>query len=45
MPLIKVGRKGWKFGNKGKVYRGKAGRALALRQGRAIEASKAKRGK
>jgi len=36
---------GHKFGNKGKCYKGKGSKAKAARQGRAIKASQAKRGK
>ena len=36
---------GYKYGNTGKCYKGKGGRAKAAKQGRAIEASKARRGK
>jgi len=36
---------GHKYGNTGKCYKGKGSRAKAARQGRAIEASKSKRGR
>lgn len=39
MPVKKV-KGGYKYGTKGKVYRS---RAMAARQGRAIEASKSRR--
>ena len=41
MPIKRV-KGGFKWGNKGKVYKGKK---RALKQGRAIEISKKKRGK
>lgn len=41
MPVQRV-KSGYRWGQKGKVYKSKA---LALRQGRAIKASQAKRGK
>jgi hypothetical protein len=44
MPLRKI-RGGWKFGNAGKLYKGKGAKAKAARQGRAIEWSKHKKGK
>lgn len=43
MPLMgcqKDKNKGYKFGSSGKCYTGKGARAKAMRQGRAIEASK-----
>jgi len=43
MPLMRCtvnGKAGWKFGASGKCYAGKAGKAKAALQGRAIEASK-----
>jgi hypothetical protein len=45
MPVRKVGKRAFKFGSKGKVYKGKGAKAKAKRQGRAIHASKARRGK
>jgi hypothetical protein len=42
MPIRKV-KGGFKFGIRGKLYRGPGARAKAARQGRAIEASKARR--
>jgi hypothetical protein len=44
MPVEKVAG-GFRYGSKGKVYRGKGARAKAKRQGRAIEASKARQGR
>ena len=38
MPVRKVGS-GYKWGSKGKLYRGKGAKAKAARQGRAIRAS------
>lgn len=43
MPLKrcqKDGKKGWKWGDSGKCYTGKDGKAKAQRQARAIEANK-----
>lgn len=45
MPVKKVGKQKFKFGSKGKVYKGKGAKARAKRQGRAIKASQARRGK
>lgn len=48
MPIQKCssgGKSGYKYGETGKCYTGKGARAKAARQGRAIEASKARRGK
>ena len=39
MPIRKV-KGGYKFGKRGKVYRGKGAKARARRQGRAIYAKK-----
>ncbi len=36
---------GHKYGTKGKLYKGKGSKAKAARQGRAIKASQARRGK
>ena len=44
MPVRRSGG-GYKYGSKGKLYKGKGARAKAARQGRAIEASKARRRK
>ena len=41
MPIKKCGS-GYKYGDTGKCYKGKGARAKAARQGRAIEASKAR---
>ncbi len=41
MPTEKVGT-GYRYGKGGKVYRGKGAKAKADRQGRAIQASKAR---
>lgn len=44
MPLERCtegGKAGWRWGKSGKCYTGKLGKAKAMRQGRAIEASKA----
>lgn len=43
MSPVKKSGGGYKFGNKGKVYRGKGAKAKAARQGRAIKASQARR--
>ncbi len=42
MPVRKTGG-GYKYGSRGKLYKGKGARAKAARQGRAISASKARR--
>lgn len=42
MPVRKVGS-GYKYGQSGKTYTGKGAKAKAARQGRAIQASKARR--
>jgi hypothetical protein len=42
MPIIKSGG-GYKFGKKGKLYKGKGAKAKAAKQGRAIKASQARR--
>lgn len=39
MPVRRV-KGGYRYGSKGKLYRGKGAKAKAARQGRAIEASK-----
>lgn len=44
MPVKKVGD-GYKYGSSGKKYTGPGAKAKAAKQGRAIEASKAKRKK
>jgi len=45
MPVRKVGKNCYKYGTKGKKYCGSGARAKAARQGRAIQASKARRKK
>jgi len=48
MPLMKCvrqGKPGWKFGKLGFCFTGLNAKAKALRQGRAIEASKAEKEK
>jgi hypothetical protein len=42
MPVRKA-KGGYRYGSKGKVYRGKGAKSKAAKQGRAIQASKAKR--
>ena len=42
MPVKKSGG-GYKYGSKGKTYRGKGAAAKAAKQGRAVKASQAKR--
>lgn len=44
MPVRKAGG-GYRYGTKGKVYRGKGAKAKAARQGRAIRASQHRRGR
>jgi hypothetical protein len=44
MPTRRSGG-GYKYGTKGKTYKGKGAKAKADRQGRAIQASKARRKK
>lgn len=44
MPVRKSGG-GYKYGSKGKTYKGKGAKAKAAKQGRAIKASQARRGK
>lgn len=44
MPVRKS-RGGYQYGKHGKVYKGKGAKAKAARQGRAIKASQARRGK
>ena len=39
----KNGKKGWKWGDKGKCYTGKDAKAKAAKQGRAIKASQNKK--
>jgi hypothetical protein len=43
MPVRKSGS-GYKYGNKGKTYHGKGAKAKAAKQGRAIQASKHRKG-
>lgn len=43
MPVRKVGKGCYKYGSKGKKYCGKGAKAKAVRQGRAIQASKRKK--
>jgi hypothetical protein len=45
MPVRKVPGGGYRWGATGKVYRGKGAKAKAARQGRAVKASQARRGK
>lgn len=42
MPVRKHGG-GFKYGNKGKLYKGKGAKGKAAKQGRAIQASKKRR--
>jgi hypothetical protein len=42
MPVKKSGG-GYKYGNKGKLYKGKGAKAKAAKQGRAIRASQARK--
>lgn len=42
MPVKKSGG-GYKYGSKGKLYKGKGAKAKAAKQGRAIQASKKRR--
>jgi hypothetical protein len=44
MPVRKA-KGGYRWGKSGKVYRGKGAKARAARQGRAVKASQARRGK
>jgi hypothetical protein len=44
MPVRKA-KGGYRYGSSGKVYRGKGAKAKAAKQGRAIKASQARRGK
>jgi hypothetical protein len=44
MPVRKA-KGGYRWGKSGKVYRGKGAKAKAARQGRAVKASQARRGK
>ena len=43
--ITKKGKAGYKYVSSGKCYPGKSGKARAAAQGRAIEASKARKGK
>ena len=43
MPVRKV-KGGYRYGTKGKLYKGKGAKAKAARQGRAIKANTRKRG-
>lgn len=45
MPVRNVGGGCYRYGTKGKKYCGKGAKAKAARQGRAIRASQARRGK
>jgi hypothetical protein len=40
---VQKAKGGYRFGAKGKVYRGKGAKAKAVKQGKAIHASKSKR--
>ena len=42
MPVHKVGKNCYKYGESGKKYCGKGAKAKALKQGRAIQANKKK---
>jgi len=44
MPVKRV-KGGYRWGNHGKIYRGRGAKAKALRQGRAIKASQTRRKK
>ena len=44
-PCQSGGKSGWKWGKNGKCYTGKGAKARAARQGRAVEASKARKRK
>lgn len=44
MPVRKV-KGGYRYGKKGKLYKGRGAKAKAARQGRAIKASQARRKK
>lgn len=44
-PCSRGGKKGYKYGSRGKCYVGKGARAKAARQGRAIKSSQARQGK
>lgn len=44
MPVRKV-KGGYRYGTKGKLYKGRGAKAKAARQGRAIKASQSKRKK
>jgi hypothetical protein len=43
MPVKRTKGGGYKYGSKGKTYHGKSAKAKAAKQGRAINASKAKK--
>ena len=43
MPLKKCGKSGTKYGNSGKCYEGKGGKAKAVQQMKAIKASQARK--
>ena len=45
MPVRKTKGGGFKYGSSGKTYKGAGAKAKAQRQGRAIKASQARRGK
>jgi hypothetical protein len=45
MPVRKTKGGGYRYGNKGKTYTGKGAKAKATKQGQAIRASQAQRGK
>ena len=45
MPTHRTKGGGYKYGSKGKTYRGPGAKSKANRQGRAIKASQARRGK
>jgi len=42
---VKRAKGGYRWGNHGKIYRGRGAKAKALRQGRAIKASQSRRKK
>jgi hypothetical protein len=43
MPIIKVGKSGYKFGKQGHVYTGTGARGKAIKQGAAIKISQSKK--
>ena len=45
MPVRRTKGGGYKYGSKGKTYYGKGAKAKAARQGRAVKASQARKGK